>query len=91
MTWSPGTEEDQQPHRNKVDGINGKLLVLKFIVDHYKITTETIEIACNNMEAKNQFEKDDEYVHISQNCADIIQDIQRRKSDFPTGIKFKWR
>jgi len=43
------------------------------------------------MKAKNQAEKDEEYVHISQNCADIIQDIRQRKLDFPIGIKFKWR
>jgi hypothetical protein len=43
------------------------------------------------MEAKNQSEKDEPYIHISQNCADIIQDIRQRKAEFPIGITFKWR
>ena len=51
----------------------------------------TIEIACDNMEAKNQSEKDEPYILISQNCADIIQDIRNRKADFPSRIVFKWR
>jgi len=92
LNWSPGTEEEQQPYCSKLVGINGVLSALKIIVDYHEITTGTIEIACNNMEAKNQGEKYEDYVHnISQNCADIIQDIRRRISDFPIEIKFKWR
>ena len=91
LNWSPGTAEEQQPYRSELVGINGTLSALKIIVDFYKIQHGTIEIACDNMEAKNQSEKDEPYISISQNCADIIQDIRNRKAAFPRGIKFKWR
>ena len=66
LNWSPGTAEEQQPHRSELVGINGTLSALKIIVDYYKITNGTIEIACDNMEAKNQSEKDKPYILISQ-------------------------
>ena len=76
LNWSPGTAEEQQPYRSELVGINGTLSALKIIVEFYKIQHGTIKIACDNMEAKNQSEKDEPYIFISQNCADIIQDIR---------------
>ena len=45
------------------------------------------------MEVKNQEKQDEDYVHIFQNSANIIQDIRQQKSSFLPGIitfKCRW-
>ena len=63
-------------------------------MDYYKIKTAgTIEIPLDNMEVKNQEKQDEDYVHIFQNSANIIQDIRQQKSSFLPGIitfKCRW-
>ena len=54
------------------------------------ITTGEIEIALDGQLAKNQVEKNLEYLSIHQTCFDILQDIRNRIEKLPIKIKWRW-
>ena len=88
--WVPGSPEDQNPYRSELAGINGVLSAIAVIVKMKDITEGEIEIALDGLSAKNQVEKNLDYLSIHQTCFDIIQDIRNRIKELPIRIKWRW-
>ena len=86
--WSPGISEDQSAYRGELCGIDGALSALKVIIDYYSINQGKIELALDNVGAKDQSDTED-ILHIAQKSADIIRYIRYRLlHTFPENIEF---
>lgn len=91
INWVPGTEEEQNPYRSELAGIDGALSMLAVIIKYYEIEEGGFELALDGQSAMNSAKKSITNLKIQQSSYDILQDIRNRLKILPEGIKVKWR